>query len=119
MRVALVVEEDVEGVARLHDLMAKADAVEPTRGEQGALFNEGALEQVTLLVLAAFAITKDQQGPGVVTAQLFERGLELQALLCLDRRCLPVSLQACVARLSSRPTGRSGVGAVPAGKARA
>ena len=90
----LVVEDDVEGVARLHHLVAEAHAVEPASGEQGALLDEGALQEVALLVLAAFAVTENEQGAGVVTAQLFQRGLELQALLCFDRRRLPISLQA-------------------------
>ncbi len=74
--------------------MAEAHAVEPSRGEQDALFDEGALEEVTLLVLATFAVTEDEEGPGVVTAQLFQRGLDLQALLSADLGRLPVSLKA-------------------------
>ena len=91
---ALVVEDDVEGVVRLHHLVAEAHAVEPTRGEQDALFNEGALEEVALLVLAAFAVTENEQGAGIVTAQLFQRGLDLQALLSADLGRLPVSMKA-------------------------
>jgi hypothetical protein len=68
--------------------------VEPARGEQDALFDEGALEEVTLLVLAAFAVTENEQGAGIVTAQLFQRGLNLQALLSADLRRLPVSCKA-------------------------
>jgi hypothetical protein len=68
--------------------------VEPTRGEQDALFDEGALEEVALLVLAAFAVTENEQGARIVTAQLFQRGLNLQALLSADLRRLPVSCKA-------------------------
>ena len=90
----LVVKEDVEGVVRLHHLVAEAHAVEPSRGEQDTLLDEGALEEVALLVLAAFAVTENEQGAGVVAAQLFQRGLELQALLSADLRRLPVSCKA-------------------------
>ena len=90
----LVVKEDMEGVVRLHHLVAEAHAVEPTRGEQDALFDEGALEEVALLVLAAFAVTENEQGARIVTAQLFQRGFDLQALLSADLRRLPVSMKA-------------------------
>ena len=90
----LVIEDDVVGVVRLHHLVAEAHAVEPTGGEQDALLDEGALEEVALLVLAAFAVTENEQGAGIVTAQLFQRGLNLQALLSADLRRLPVSMKA-------------------------
>jgi len=81
-------------VAGLHHLVAEAHAVEPAGGEQGALLDEGALEEVALLVLAAFAVTENEQGAGIVTAQLFQRSLDLQALLSADLRRLPISCEA-------------------------
>ena len=93
MRMALVLEDDVVGVLGVHHLVREPHAVEPTRGKQGALFDERTLEEVALLVLAALAVAEDEEGSRIVATKLLQRGLDLQALLCADSRRLPVSLK--------------------------
>ena len=73
----LVVEEDVERMLGVHHVVRETHAVEPARAEDHPLVEQGALEEVSLLVLAAITIPEDKERARVIPAERFQRSLKL------------------------------------------
>jgi hypothetical protein len=72
-----MLEDDTERVLRVHHVMRKTHAVEPSRRKQEALIKERPLKKVTFFVLTTVAIPEKQERPGVFTPKLLKSFLKL------------------------------------------
>ena len=103
--------------------------MEPAAREQQTLVLERPLEEVTLLVLATIAVPQDEERARIISAQLFQRRLQVEAcFLCSIRDgpartrlvlrslpagagSLPIGLQARSACATTCGTGQAGAAA--------